>query len=198
MMWSAEEEQYLIDNYYSEGCKVCAQKLNRTSVSVERKVQRLGLKHKSKNKTTDSYLQELIDKNYAVYPIEGYVDAHTPIQHRSTTCDHTWYLSPTNALTGKGCPECLNGPTKLYCLQVVIDDLVFYKVGITSQIRTLNRYTAEDRKYLKIMWEQHFSQRQEAYKAEQNILLKYKEYSVNYGVLSSGNTECLAVLPAQP
>lgn len=57
-------------------------------------------------KTHDQYVQDLAEKNPYVTVIEQYINARTPILHKCLIDDYNWYIAPTNALKGEGCPIC--------------------------------------------------------------------------------------------
>lgn len=59
-----------------------------------------------KFKTHEKYVAEVAIKNPNVEVVGTYVDAKTPILHRCKIDGHEWSVSPTNILSGKGCPEC--------------------------------------------------------------------------------------------
>lgn len=67
--------------------------------------ERSGKKHRKLN---DVYIQELKDKNIPLIPLEGYINANTPILHRNNVCKHEYNITPSNALFNKGCPKCAN------------------------------------------------------------------------------------------
>lgn len=67
--------------------------------------ERSGKKHRKLN---DVYIQELKDKNIPLIPLEGYINANTPILHRNIVCKHEYNITPSNALFNKGCPKCAN------------------------------------------------------------------------------------------
>lgn len=62
----------------------------------------------AKKKTHEEYVEELKEKNPTVEVIEQYASAKIPILHHCLTCDYYWKVSPTNMLSGKGCPQCAN------------------------------------------------------------------------------------------
>ncbi len=58
-------------------------------------------------KTHKQYEEELFEKEINFQPIEEYRGAKIKIKHVCIN-DHVWEVTPTNILTGKGCPHCLN------------------------------------------------------------------------------------------
>lgn len=59
-----------------------------------------------KKKTHEEYVAELAVKNPNVEPVDEYNGAHIKILHRCNACGYMWYITPHNALAGKGCPKC--------------------------------------------------------------------------------------------
>jgi hypothetical protein len=64
-----------------------------------------------RKKTHAEYEQELFDRELDVFPIEEYLGSSVPILHECVE-GHTWKLSPSNALKGRGCPTCKGGILK--------------------------------------------------------------------------------------
>lgn len=62
----------------------------------------------AKQKTHEEYVAEVAIKNPNIEVVDKYVNAKTPILHRCKIDGHEWMASPTNILSGKGCPECAN------------------------------------------------------------------------------------------
>ena len=60
----------------------------------------------SKKKTHEEYVKELSETNPNIEVIENYTGYNTPIEHYCNKHDIYWYISPYNALCGKGCKEC--------------------------------------------------------------------------------------------
>ena len=60
----------------------------------------------SKKKTHKEYMAEIAIKNPNVEVIGEYVDAKIKILHKCLIHNIEWLVSPTNILSGKGCPEC--------------------------------------------------------------------------------------------
>ena len=106
--WTAEELQYLQDNYYHLGPKACATHLNRTSMSVSKKAARLGLSTSlGKLRTHEEYENSLFEKEIDYIPLEPYINTYTPILHECFN-GHIRKISPSNALKSQGCPICNN------------------------------------------------------------------------------------------
>ncbi|MGM9530581.1 zinc-ribbon domain-containing protein, partial [Intestinibacter sp.] len=57
-------------------------------------------------KLHNEYVEDLLRVNTNIDVIEEYKGAHIPILHRCKIDGHTWYASPANILSGKGCPNC--------------------------------------------------------------------------------------------
>lgn len=62
----------------------------------------------TKQKTHLEYVQELIDKNIPVTPLEKYSNNHTKIKHKCNICSYEWDIKPANILSGFLCPACAN------------------------------------------------------------------------------------------
>lgn len=62
----------------------------------------------AKKKTHEEYVVELAIKNPNIEVVEEYINAKTSILHHCLICNYYWKVSPTNILSGKGCPECSN------------------------------------------------------------------------------------------
>lgn len=58
-------------------------------------------------KEHSKYVEEVSRINEDIEVVEEYKTAKTPILHRCKICGCEWYATPTNILTGKGCPECV-------------------------------------------------------------------------------------------
>ena len=61
----------------------------------------------AKRKTHEEYIAELVIKNPNVEVLGRYINAKTPILHLCKKHNIEWNMSPTNALQGNGCCECL-------------------------------------------------------------------------------------------
>lgn len=57
-------------------------------------------------KMHDEYIDEVSIYNPDIEVVETYINAKTKILHKCKICGCEWYATPTNILTGKGCPEC--------------------------------------------------------------------------------------------
>lgn len=62
--------------------------------------------HDKRCKKHDEYVDELAIANPTVEVVEEYVDSQTEILHHCFIHNIYWSIKPTNALMGKGCPEC--------------------------------------------------------------------------------------------
>lgn len=72
------------------GCPVCARRKSSAS----------------RTKSHDQFIGEMKSINPNIEILEKYQGAFEPIECRCNTCGHTWKVSPTNLLSGRGCPEC--------------------------------------------------------------------------------------------
>ncbi len=57
-------------------------------------------------KTHEQYINELIDINPNVEPLEEYINFNTPILHKCKLHYIKWRISPAGTLKGNGCPKC--------------------------------------------------------------------------------------------
>lgn len=57
-------------------------------------------------KTHEQYEKELRVANPSIAVLDTYIDAITPILHRCLIDGNEWYVSPSNILSGYGCPQC--------------------------------------------------------------------------------------------
>ena len=57
-------------------------------------------------KTNEQFLMELGKINPNIEPLEEYVKANTKIKIKCKVCNHEWESSPSNLLSGYGCPKC--------------------------------------------------------------------------------------------
>lgn len=63
-----------------------------------------------KRKTHEDYILEIRNKYNEEYEIiEQYSGAKVPIMTKHIKCGHSWAISPTNLLSGYGCPNCNGG-----------------------------------------------------------------------------------------
>lgn len=57
-------------------------------------------------KTNEDFLKELYVINPCIVPLEEYRGSHTKIKYRCSNCGFEHSATPTNLLTGYGCPNC--------------------------------------------------------------------------------------------
>lgn len=86
----------------------------------------------------------------------------------------------------------ISKPSKLYYLRIKHDNKTYYKIGVTNFDVKTRFKQKKDYDKISILFEYSF-QGLDAYKIEQKILLKYKQYIINDKILSSGNTEIFYV-----
>lgn len=72
------------------------------------------MRRMAKRKTHEEYVNELKLVNPDIVPIEKYVGALTPILHKCLIDGYEWYITPANALFGKGCPKCAGNIKKTH------------------------------------------------------------------------------------
>lgn len=123
--------------------------------------------------------------------LEPYITARKKIWHQCNN-GHKSLIPPRHAKDDVGCNFCnkpKNDKCTLYYIKFIIKDTIYYKIGITTQ--TLKkRFMADARHINKIIFEKELSS-YEAYKQEQEILYKFKNYRVLNGnlLIGSGSTE---------
>jgi hypothetical protein len=105
--WSNEEVQFILSNYTKEGISFCANSLNRTNRSVQKKASKLGLK----------------------------VDEETVKSLRSSTVKYSWKKrndseKNLNKVLNVSISDVYNNPTFLYILGYIWGDGYIYNGGI--------------------------------------------------------------------
>lgn len=63
----------------------------------------------SRKKTHEEYVAELAIKNPNIEVAEKYINSQTKILHRCLIDGYEWYIAPSIALQGHGCPVCNGG-----------------------------------------------------------------------------------------
>ena len=63
-------------------------------------------------KTTESFINEVSEKNQKLNIIGEYINSNTKIKCKCKKCGYEWEMLPSNILKGKGCPECYNKSNK--------------------------------------------------------------------------------------
>lgn len=154
----------------------------------------------------NSYKKELVHRGITKYiPVEEYINAATPISHLCKVCNHIWKVNTYSILRGCGCPKCSKHgfdrtlPAILYFISFLHNDVKYYKVGVTNNSIS-KRFKASERTKLNIIqeWELQFDIGSGAIELESLLLSQYKDYLVNTGALSSGNTETLLIPIPRP
>lgn len=190
--WTEDEISFLKENYPLKGISYCAEKLNRTTKSVDQKAFRLKLTAPGgKLKTHREYEDNLFNKEIDAWPLENYINDYTPILH---TClmGHTWKARPSNILRGHACPDCaksgfqLDKPAILYYIKVQSNDKSYYKLGITNR-DVYTRFNRDKDKKITILYECNYSLGIQAKLEEQRLFEKFKEDRKHvHGFLNSG------------
>lgn len=104
--WTSDKVDFLKENYATKGAKYCADCLECSISSVHSKANREGIKsRKNQKKTHEEYQKELRTRNIQFFPLEKYIDSHTPILHQCMK-GHQTSLRPYSVLTGRGCRKC--------------------------------------------------------------------------------------------
>lgn len=191
--WTSEDEAWLTENYNKLGINDCANYLNRSTMSIQKKAGKLKLKapglHSNKGtfKTKEEYEEQLIQLEIDAFPLEDYQGCKIPILHECLE-GHNWAVSPDNVLRGKGCPYCskygfqLDQPALVYYIKIGS----YYKVGITNK-SVRERFYRDRDKTIEILREEYFETGKEAKLRESFILDKYSKYRITVeGYLKSG------------
>jgi len=152
-------------------------------------------------KTTDTYIEALLEKDINIAPAEKYINVKTHILHECLDCGHIWNATPNKILMGRGCPSCAeygfnaDKPAILYYIKIVsYHQEVYYKIGITN--RTIkDRFFRDRDKTIKILLQKEFELGTDARLEEQSILSKYKDKRVTVPdfLKSGGNTELFEI-----
>lgn len=119
---------------------------------------------------------------------------------KHTVCGHEWQVIINDVIRGKSnCPMCSNmnsksgfdpsKPSILYFFSFPYLHYHCYKIGITN--RTLAERHKLDTDIIDPIWEFQFETGTIARKLEKLLLDKYKSFSINTGMLHSGNTETI-------
>ena len=163
-------------------CPYCAGKLKMTKEEFIKKAIKI---HK------DEQGNPLYD-----YSLIEYKNNHTKLKIICKRCNTVFECTPNNHLSKKsGCPHCsktgidLNKPVVLYYVKIVKDGKVFYKIGITnSSVRS--RFICDELDDLKVLKTWYFENGYQAYKLEQKILNKFRNFRYKKkDILRTGNTE---------
>ena len=95
----------------------------------------------AKKKTHKEYLEELFLKEIDFDPVEQYAGAKSKILHECVE-GHRWAVTPTNILSGKGCPYCDAVDTDKYVkkLKLVNPSIVCLEEYIKTAIPILHKH----------------------------------------------------------
>jgi len=150
-----------------------------------------------RTKTHEQYLIDLSNIHSDIQVIDQYKNSITPIRH-SCSHGHIWWARPGSILNTKShCPECANysfkltKPAILYYLKITKENLVYYKIGITTR-SVKERFRTEPKStIIKIIQEIPYTTGKEAKDEESRILQQYSAHRQNIPELlvSGGNTE---------
>lgn len=75
----------------------------------------------SRKKTHEEYVAELAIKNPNIDVVERYMTAHTKIRHKCKMDGYEWLITPSDVLSGKGCPQCKNKLTSERCKKTHVE-----------------------------------------------------------------------------
>jgi len=157
-----------------------------------------------KLKTNIEYDNELFDKEIDAIRIGDYVGALIPIEHICIN-EHIWKAAPNDVLRKKHkCPHCntlTEVSTTLYHLSFVVENITYYKIGISNRNNLAYRYGSEwEAKQMQVLWSIQYPTRYLAKAHEQLILHNNLAHLLNDNKLVNGNTEVLTkeVIEPQP
>lgn len=153
----------------------------------------------------EEYLAKLLHKGITHKPIERYITNSTRILHECLE-KHQWPAIPHSILLGSRCPICSTKssfdptkPGKLYFVSFEVNEITYFKVGITTQETVEKRLVADWKKLkMQLLWKIDYSVAAEAKEAEKKILTNNKKYLVNTKALTSGNTETFSIFIYPP
>jgi len=139
--------------------------------------------------TNEIINERLKDRN--IFIVDEYIDSFTKVDFLCDICEDIFNTTPNHILYhNSGCPSCaeygfkLNHPAVTYC--IYFNDLNLYKIGITGDYKT--RFAHFGYKP-EIIFLRKFELGKDAKGLEAVWLKNIKEFKINTGLLSSGNTE---------
>lgn len=89
-----ERNFYNLINQKSYYCQDCSSKMKSNNMTL----------------THEEYLNRLKEKNIiTILPVDNYISAKKKILHKCSVCGYEWNVSPSNILSGYGCPVCNGG-----------------------------------------------------------------------------------------
>lgn len=87
-------------------------------------------------KTHDSYMKELLEINPYIEVIGSYINNKTKILHRCKIDGYEWEVSPSNILSGKGCPVCSKKKKRSH------DEYINEVAKLNKNIEVIGEYTS--------------------------------------------------------
>lgn len=103
-MWTLDDTQFILENYYTLGANKCSELLGKTKGSVRNKASRLGIKSSIKKSGKDTYIAWLLTTEFEL--LEPFTRTSDLLLHKHTTCNNIWKVRPNNIQKGQGCPNC--------------------------------------------------------------------------------------------
>lgn len=94
----------------------------------------------NKKKTNEEFLQELLEINTNIKPLEDYKNARTKIKCRCKVCGYEWKATPAHLLHGIGCPSCCHIGTSF------VEQLIYQSFLLLlgdGQVINRDRYTID-------------------------------------------------------
>lgn len=153
-------------------------------------------------KTTEQYIQDLVNRNATFYPVEEYVRSSQPILHECFN-GHQWNLRPNDALKGSNCPQCQRQSktiVNVYHVSFVYEGKTYYKIGISSTPLARRFRTKWKELQMQEIWQVERPNRYLAKALEQELLGLNIDHLINLDVLQErgGDSETLSVKVEKP
>lgn len=183
-------------------CNICGNTLYKTPDAHLNKNNKGCTYCSNKYKPT---LEEFKDKAISIhgdkydYSNFMYTSKDVPSIIKCNTCGYIFNQSPHNhTYHKKGCLRCarlelhkkyFDIPTLLYYVEFNFEGAIYYKIGITTK-DIKHRFSRDMPYFSKLVLSKEFSNGEDAFNIEQDILLKFKEFKAeNMSFLQGGNSE---------
>lgn len=102
----------------------------------------------TEQKTHEKFLKDLKDVNPNVECITFYTNNHTKVKLRCLICGNEWWITPANALKGRGCPECAK-KNRIKHRTTSLDKLLIHVLEVWGYlIQYISGYTTTNEKCL--------------------------------------------------
>ena len=103
--WVKEEDQYLIDNYKNMSAKELGEILNRSTNSIQHRVNRLGILS-GKTFTEDIYIEKVKLINPDLLILSNYNGLNNSITCKCLIHDYIWTTTARQLIDTGRCPKC--------------------------------------------------------------------------------------------